>query len=280
MTEQKITAALIKELRERTGVGMTKCKAALEESKSDIELAITNLRKSGMASAEKKEGRATKEGIIASAENDHGVTLIEINAETDFVVKNETFQEFAKNIAEEVANTKPASLEAFLAQKYSKEQDLSIDEFRATIVQKIGENIQIKRFEIIEKGPEASVGIYLHMGGKIASLVKLQGANDKAALAKDIAMHIAAENPEFLDVNDITSEVKLREEEIAREQVKNKPENIIEKIIEGKLKAFYDQACLNRQKFVKNPDVTIAQLVAQNGENLKIEMFKRWAVGE
>ena len=140
MTEEiKISAALIKELRNKTGIGMSTCKAALKEANGDIELAITNMRKSGMASAVKKEGRATKEGTIVSAENNDNVVMVEINAETDFVVKNESFQEFAKNIAEEILNTKPETIENFLAQKYSKENDLSIDEYRATIVQKIGE---------------------------------------------------------------------------------------------------------------------------------------------
>ena len=280
MTEQKVTAALIKELRNRTGVGMSKCKGALDEANGDIELAITNLRKSGMASAVKKEGRTTKEGVIASAENDSAIVLVEINAETDFVVKNDSFQEFVKNISEEIINTKPKTLEDFLSQKFSKEQDISIDEYRATIVQKIGENIQIKRMELIEKRPNTSLEIYIHMGGKIVSLVEIEGSEDESVLAKDIAMHVAAENPEFLDVEDISTEVKQREEEIAREQVKNKPENIIDKIVEGKLRSFYDQACLTRQKFVKDPDISVAQLIEKQKKGLKISKFRRWTVGE
>lgn len=277
-----ITVALIKELRDRTGVGMTKCKAALEEANGDIELAIVNLRKSGMASAVKKEGRSTKEGLIAVSENDSSLALVEINAETDFVVQNDTFKEFAKNIVDEIVNTKPASLEAFLAQKYSKDDALTIDEYRATIVQCIGENIQIKRLMVVDKPANTSTGIYIHMGGKIASVVTLEGATDEQELARDIAMHSAAESPEFLSEDKVTDEVKRREEDIAREQVKNKPANIIDKIIVGKLNAFYDQVCLLRQKFVKNPDITIAELVAnkakESGKDLKVVDFIRWAI--
>lgn len=140
-----ITAALIKELRDRTGVGMGKCKEALDEAKGDIELAISNLRKAGMASAVKKEGRVTNEGMIGFAETPSIVAIVEVNAETDFVVKNDRFKQFLNDIAHEAAATNPASLEAFLHQKYSKDHSLTIDQYRATIVQAIGENIQIRR---------------------------------------------------------------------------------------------------------------------------------------
>ena len=189
---------MIKELRDRTGVGMGKCKEALEEAHGDMELAISNLRKAGMASAVKKEGRTTNEGMIGTAENGQVVALVEINAETDFVVKNERFQQFLKNIAEEIATTRPASLEAFLKQKFSKDNHLTIDEYRATIIQTIGENIQIKRLKIIPKSSDKSIGVYNHLGGKIVTLVEIKGSPSQDALAKDIAMHIAAASPEYL----------------------------------------------------------------------------------
>ena len=147
----QVTAAMIKELRDRTGVGMGKCKEALEEAKGDMELAITNLRKAGIASAVKKEGRATNEGMIGSSESSKAVSFVEVNAETDFVVKNDMFQQFLQNIADEVAATTPASLEAFLAQPYSKDHGLTIDQYRSTIVQTIGENIQISRIQFWPK---------------------------------------------------------------------------------------------------------------------------------
>ena len=154
---------MIKELRDRTGVGMGKCKEALEEAKGDMELAISNLRKAGMASAVKKEGRATNEGMIGTAENNQTIAIVEVNAETDFVVKNDRFKEFLNNIAEEVAKTSPASLEAFLQQKYSKDPSLTIDQYRATIVQTIGENIQIRRFLTLQQNTRAARLGYIHI---------------------------------------------------------------------------------------------------------------------
>jgi len=163
----QITPALIKELRDRTGLGMGKCKEALEETNGNIDDAITKLRKEGMASAVKKEGRETKEGIITSAQTQDWLGIVEINAETDFVVKNDRFKEFLHNIAEEVAKTHPSSLETFLRQKYSKEPNLSIDEYRATVVQTIGENIQIKRVATVKKDANHSIGVYSHLGAKL-----------------------------------------------------------------------------------------------------------------
>ena len=280
MTE--ITPSLIKELRSKTGIGVTKCKAALKESNGSIDKAIENLRKAGMASAVKKAGRETKEGSIASATINNSVVLVEINAETDFVVNNENFQKFSQAIAEEIAQTKPKTLEDFLTQTFSKDSSLTIDEYRATIIQSLGENIQIRRFKIFEK-EKSSIGIYRHMGGKIVSLVEIKGADTEADLAKDIAMHIAAENPEYLEISQIPSEIVTREKEIAQEQVKGKPEYIIDKIIQGKLNSFYDQVCLLRQKFVKNPDHTIEDIVKkrskERGLDLKLNLFQRWSVG-
>ncbi len=280
----QISASMIKELRERTGIGMAKCKSALTEANGDLELAIVNLRKAGLASAGKKEGRETKEGVIASCEHSNTVSLVEVNSETDFVAKNSTFQEFVNNIALEVANTKPASLADFLQQKYSKDTSISIDEYRALVIQKVGENINIKRLAFSESTGDNSFGVYNHMAGKIVVLVEISGADDKASLAKDIAMHIAAENPDFLDSNEIPADLIEKEKEIAREQVKGKPENIIDKIIAGKLNAFFDQTCLVKQKFVKDPSLTIAELVTKHGKesqaDLTIKRFTRWAVGE
>lgn len=280
----KITAQLIKDLRERTGVGMTKCKQALEEAGGDVELAIANLRKAGMASAVKKEGRAANEGVIGSFDAGDMIIAAEVNAETDFVVNNDRFQQFVKDVVEEIANTKPASLEAFLGQKFSKDPNLTMDEYRATIVQAIGENIQLRRILVMPKAGNHSIAIYSHLGGKILTVVEIEGSDSEQALAKDIAMHVAAAEPDFLAPEDVPADVIAHEKDIAKVQMKGKPENIIEKILEGKLRAFYDDVCLKKQKFIKDDSVTIEQLVEKRGKEiskpLTLASFTRWKVGQ
>lgn len=283
MTTQ-ITTSMIKELRDRTGIGMGKCKEALEEAKGDMELAISNLRKAGMASAVKKEGRATNEGMIGAAETPSTVALVEVNAETDFVVKNDRFQEFLKNIAQEVAATNPASLEAFLKQKYSKDSALTIDEYRATVVQAIGENIQIRRIAVIPKTTQKSIGVYIHLGGKIVTLVEITGSNKEEAIAKDIAMHVAAAAPDFLSPDNVPADVVNNEKEIAKSQIKGKPDNIVEKIVDGKIKSFFDAVCLTCQKYIRDDTISIADLVNKRskeaGVPLSLTHFLRWSVGQ
>ena len=279
----QITAQMLKELRERTGVGMGKCKEALTESGGDIEQAISNLRKAGMASAVKKESRETNEGLIYVHESEGQIALVEVNAETDFVVKNERFSDFAKNIVKEISATAPATLDAFLQQKYSQDSNLTIDEYRSLTIQSLGENILIKRFEFFPKKAEHSISVYSHMGGKLVTMIEIAGSADEEALAKDIAMHVAAEAPEYISSEEIPERVIEHEKEIAKAQVKGKPENIIEKILTGKLQAYFNQVCLLNQKFVKNPDVTVKQLVEQRGKemgkSLKISQFLRWGIG-
>lgn len=281
--EMQISASLIKELRERTGVGMAKCKEALEESKGDLEQAISILRKAGMASAVKKQGRETKEGTIAFKDANDVVVLAEINAETDFVAKNERFQEFCKNIVEELALTKPTSLESFLQQKYSKDSSITIEELRSLIIQLIGENIQIKRICVIPKAKDRSIGVYSHLGGKLLTMVALQGAGEEE-LARDIAMHAAACAPEYVRPEDVPQEIIEKEREIARSQMQGKPANMVDKIIEGKINAFFDMVCLGRQKFVKDSSITVSDLIkkraAANGKNLELTSFVRWMVGQ
>lgn len=283
MTSVKVTPDMVKELRERTGVGMGKCKEALDQAQGDMEKAIDLLRKSGMASAVKKEGRETKEGMIATAESKDTIALVEINAETDFVVQNDRFKQFAKDVAQEAAETKPASLEAFIQQKFSKDPTLTIDEYRAIVMQSLGENIRIRRIQLFPKSSSSSLAIYSHMGGKIVTFVELEGGAGQEALARDIAMHIAAESPDYLKPEEVPADIKAREEEIARGQVVGKPAAIVDKIVEGKLKAFYDQVCLLRQKYVKDNAITISDLVAKEGQRLgkplAVRRFIRWQVG-
>jgi len=283
MMATKITPDMVKELRERTGVGMGKCKEALDHAQGDMEKAIDYLRKIGMASAVKKEGRETKEGVIGCCEASDAVALVEVNSETDFVAQNEKFKQFVKDIALEIAETKPASLEAFLAQPYRKDPSVTIDQYRSLVIQSLGENIQVKRLQVLPKRAQTSVGLYSHMGGKIVTFVEIDGGDGMEPLARDIAMHIAAESPDYLNSDEIPADVRAREDEIARSQVKGKPDNIVDKIVEGKLKAFYDQVCLIGQKFVKDNTLSIGELVAKEGKRvgkpLSIRRFLRWRVG-
>ncbi|NGX60179.1 MAG: Elongation factor Ts [Chlamydiae bacterium] len=279
-----VTPQQIKQLREMTGVGMGKCKLALEEAGGDLDKAIENLRKAGMASAVKKEGREANEGLIGIGESDQAIAFVEVNSETDFVAQNDKFKQFLKDLANEAAELKPESLEVFLSRKCKHDTSITIDQYRALIIQTLGENIQIKRLKILQKQNDISIGVYSHMGGKIVTAVVMSGGAGNEILARDIAMHVAAESPDYLTSEDVPSEIVEKEKDIARSQIKNKPENIIEKIVEGKLKAFYDQFCLLNQKYVKENSMTIAQLLESEskkaGETFTIKHFLRWQVGE
>lgn len=274
-----ISAQMVMQLRKRTGVGMAKCKEALVSSSGDMEEAIVFLRKKGMASAVKKESRDAKEGVIATAENSERVILLEVNAETDFVVQNDSFQTFVKNLKEEALATAPESVEAFLAGKYSKNPSLTIDEYRSDEVLSMGENIQVRRLEVFEKKADESIGVYSHMGGKIVTLVCLKGASGKEEIAKEVAMHVAAESPEYLNASEVPDDVKQKEEDVARSQLQGKPANMMDKIIEGKMRSFYEQVCLENQKFVKDTAMTVSAFVGQT-KGLSIAYFKRWQVGQ
>jgi elongation factor Ts len=278
-----VTAARIKELRDRTGVGMGDCKKALEAADGDMEAAIDSLRKKGMASAVKKEGRLTNEGMILAEEKDGIVAVIEVNAETDFVVRNERFQQFLRQLLDQLIATQPKSLEDFMGQQSSATPGMTVDQHRATIVQVIGENIQVRRIDVNKKAADHSVGIYSHMGGKLVVIVVLEGAAGEEALARDIAMHAAAAAPEYLSPAEVPADIVEREKEVARGQVAGKPANIIEKIVDGKINAFYDGCCLLRQKFIKDDSLSIEQLVAQRskeiGKPLTVKRFLRWGVG-
>ncbi len=278
----QVTPQLVKELRERTGVGMAKCKEALDASGGDINLAIENLRKAGVASAVKKEGRETKEGVIKIADDKEKIALVEVNTETDFVAKNEKFQKFAQDLAETVLKSAPNSIGEFIQQKFDGKQ--TVDEYRASIIQSLGENIQIRRVELFPRKANASLAVYSHGGGKLVTLVEISGSSAENELAKEIAMHVAAESPEYLSHEEIPPRVIEHEKEIARAQIQGKPANIVEKILEGKLKAYYDQVCLVNQKFIKDTNITIAELVTKKGKErgkpLKVSYFLRWRVGE
>ncbi|HRW58072.1 MAG TPA: translation elongation factor Ts [Chlamydiales bacterium] len=280
-----ITAEMIKDLRVRTGVGMSKCKEALVKADGDAEKAIEILRKEGMASAVKKEGRETKEGFVGYTETADAIIMVEVNAETDFVANHDNFKKFIEDLVTHAAKTRPASLEEFLKATCTREdKEITIDEYRNLLVQKFGENIQVRRIEVICKAEDASYGVYSHMNGKIVTVVEISGSKDAVDIAKSVAMHVAADSPEYLASEDIPANVKAKEEEIARSQIKGKPDFVVEKIVEGKLRAFAEQECLREQKFVKDPSVSVSQYVKnagkEKGADLTISHFWRWKVGQ
>lgn len=278
-----VTAEKVKELRELTGVGMGKCKEALVEALGDMDKAVEILRKAGMASAVKKEGRTANEGLIGSSESNNAVALVEVNAETDFVTQNDKFKQFLKDVAVEIAETKPKSLEAFMQQKAKHDSSITLDEYRALVIQSLGENIQVKRLLVLDKSSDISIGVYSHMGGKIVCAVILSGGSGEEALARDLAMHVAAESPDFLTPAEVPADLREKEADIARSQMQGKPANMVEKIVEGKVKAFCDQVCLICQKYVRDPSVTVAALLEKEskraGKEIKILAYHRWKVG-
>jgi len=277
-----VTAEMIKELRLRTGVGMAKCKEALEQAGGNIEQAIESLRKSGIASAVKKEGRETKEGLVVSHDSAESLVLFELSAETDFVVNNEHFQSFARNLVKQIAVEKPADLNALMNARYSAEPQFTVEEKRALIVQAIGENIQPKRYEIISKQADTTYGLYSHMGGKIVTVVILEGSAQESELAHDLAMHVCASSPEYLDPSAVSAEVIEKEREIAKSQVQNKPANIIDSIVEGKLKAYYKEVCFLQQPFFKETKLSVEQVIEAQSKKiahpLKVSRYLRWSV--
>ena len=278
----QVTAEMVKKLRDRTGVGMGKCKKALEEAGGDIENAIDLLRKAGMASAVKKESRETNEGTIAFAQNGEAIAIVEINAETDFVVQNDKFKLFAKTICEAALKACPSSIEELSALEV--EGGHTIEAYRAEHIQSLGENLKLSRLLIVPKHENRSYGLYSHMKGMILALVEVDGASDQEALARDIAMHATAEDPEYLRPEDVPQEALDREMAIAKEQMKGKPDNVIDKILEGKKRAFYDQICLTKQKFVKDSSVSVEKHVEnvgkEAGKTLSVSRYVRWQVGE
>lgn len=275
-----ITAALVKELRERTGSGMMECKKALQETGGDIEAAVELMRKAGQAKADKKASRVAAEGLIAIKHTTGAAAMVEINCETDFVTKNDDFRAFVAAVAETALAVGPVDLDALLAANMANGQ--SVEQNRRDCIAKIGENINVRRC-VRFSNPKGVLGSYLH-GTRIGVLVELAGGD--AELAKDIAMHVAASNPLFLKPEEIPPEVMEREKEIYRSQAlaEKKPEKIWERIIEGKLKKYYEEVCLLQQKFIKNTDITVETLVsnmiAKTGENIMVRRFARFQLGE
>ncbi|MBF0492688.1 MAG: elongation factor Ts [Deltaproteobacteria bacterium] len=276
----EISANLIKELREKTGAGIVDCKKALVESKGDIEAAVDVLRKSGAAKADKKSGRITTEGRIAIYQNEKAAALVEVNCETDFVAKNEDFQKTADAIAKLAVEKECASVDALLEQKLG---NTSVKETLQNMVLKIGENIGLRRVLLVPAGSGEKIGSYIHMGNKIGVLVKVLGNLQESAI-RDVAMHIAAAAPLYLDRDLIPAEAIAREKAVYEEQMKDlkKPPQVMEKIMEGKIASFADQVCLVRQAFVKDPSgkQSVAEFLKLQDASAKVLQFARFQVGE
>lgn len=271
-----VTAKMVKELREMTGVGMMDAKKALVEVEGDMEKAVDLLREKGMAKAAKKNDRIAAEGLASVAVKGNTAAIVEVNSETDFVSKNEMFKDLVKEIAELVAENKPADMEAAMKIKTDK-GTIESDLIEATQV--IGEKISFRRFEVVEKDDNAAFGGYLHMGGRIAVLTVLDGTTDET-VARDVAMHVAAINPRYVNESQIPEAELEHEKTVLTEQALNegKPANIVEKMVEGRLKKFKAEIALVDQPFVKDPDMTVEKYVASKGATVKT--FVRFEVGE
>lgn len=276
----QITAGMVKELRERTGAGMMDCKKSLEEANGDIEVAIEAMRKSGVAKAARKAGRIAAEGniVIESNEGTGDTVLLEVNSETDFVARDENFQAFAGKVAATVLENKPDDIDALMTLALASGDGQTVEEARLQLVAKIGENISVRRF-VLHKQQGDRTGIYLH-GTRIGVLVDMQGGNDE--LARDIAMHVAGHQPPPVCISDqeIPAETLEKEKEIfvAQARESGKPDDIIEKMVAGRIAKFKKEITLLGQPFVKDPDITVEKLLA--GAGAKVNRFIRYEVGE
>lgn len=282
-----ITASMVADLRAKTGAGMMDCKKALDETGGDMEQAVDLLRKKGLAAAAKKAGRVAAEGLVAVAGQGTACAVVEVNSETDFVAKNEAFQAFVNGIAQVVLEKNPADLDALLTQPFPGTGRTVLEE-QTHQVATIGENISVRRCARLSV-PAGAVASYVHGAGKIGVLVQLacDKADEKvAALARQIAMHVAAANPQYLERGEVPAEVLEREKEIYRAKAREsgKPDNIIEKILDGQVNKFYGEICLIEQAYVIDPDQKVGKVVEALGKELgatvKLTGFARFQLGE
>lgn len=272
----------IKELRERTGAGVMDCKKALQETNGDIEAAIEYLREKGIASAAKKAGRIAAEGkvnVLIDDERKNGV-IVEINSETDFVAKTDNFNDLLINVSQHLLQSKANTLEEVLAEKWFLDDSKDVNTIMKEAIANIGENLNLRRFQTYRT--DGFLYGYIHMGGKIGVIVDIDAGNteENQLVAKDIAMHIAASAPEYIERSQVPAETVEKEKNIYKEQMLNegKPEHVIDKIVEGKIDKFYSEICLLEQAFVKDTDKTVDQVLEENG--LKVNAFTRFELGE
>ncbi len=273
-----ITAAQVKELRERTGSGMMECKKSLKEVNGDMEAAVDFLRKAGLAQADKKAGRVAAEGLIhiESSADGRSAAVVEVNCETDFVARKEEFKEFVRQVSAQVLARNPGNPEALSELPLSDNGDTTVELARKELIARIGENINVRRCVRLQSG-NGIVGSYLH-GTRIGVIVELEGGDE--TLAKDIAMHVAASKPLYVSGQDVPQDVIDKEKEIfsAQAEASGKPADIIEKMVQGRLKKHLGEITLLGQSFVKDPDTTIAKLLTDGGA--KVVRFERLELGE
>ncbi len=269
-----ISAAQVKELRERTGAGMMECKKALVETDGDLDAAVDLMRKSGLAKADKKAGRVAAEGLIAISVADDGksAAVVEVNCETDFVAGGDDFGGFAGSVADAALSGSIADLDQLMEAPLDGE---TVEATRRTLIAKIGENINVRRVALVSG--EDRLGCYTH-GRRIGVLVAMKGGSDE--LAKHVAMHVAASNPTYVDADEIPAEVLDKEREILSDQARNegKPEQIVEKMVEGRLRKYLAEVTLAGQNFVMDEDVTVGKLLSK--EEAAVSRFERFEVGE
>ena len=271
----EITASLVKDLREATGAGMLDCKKALEATNGDFDAAKDWLREKGISKAEKKQSRIAAEGLANIYIDGNKAVILEVNSETDFVSKNDEFKELIDGIGNAILKSDAKSMDDALALDVD---GVSVNDFIVAKTAKIGEKLSFRRFEIISKNDDEIFGSYLHMGGKIAVLDVIKGGNDE--VAKDVAMQAAAMKPRFIFESDITEEDLNKEKEILKEQALNegKPLEIAEKMVQGRLRKFYEEQCLVDQAFIKDGDISVKKYLENNGAELI--KLSRYAVGE
>jgi elongation factor Ts len=272
-----ITAQMVKELREITGAGRWDCKKALTESDGDMEKSIDFLREKGIASAAKKGDRIAAEGLTYVVTEGNDAVILEVNAETDFVAKNEAFQALVKELAAHLLNNKPATVEEASAQ--TMENGATVADHINAAIAKIGEKLTLRRFTVTSKTDNDAFGAYIHMGGRISVLSVLEGTTDTEA-AKDVSMHIAALKPKYVSRDEVSQEEVEHERQVLTQQALNegKPAKIVEKMVEGRLGKYFEDVCVLDQTFVKNPDQKVRQFVESKGATIR--EFVRYEVGE
>jgi elongation factor Ts len=272
-----VTAQMVKELREKTGAGMMDCKKALTATDGDMEKAIDFLREKGIAKAANKADRIAAEGLTSIVTAGNEAVILEVNSETDFVAKNEGFLTLVQELAQHLLNNKPASVEEASAQ--TMENGATVADHINAAIAKIGEKLTLRRFAVVSKSDNDAFGAYLHMGGRISVLTVLEGTTDESA-AKDVSMHIAALRPKYVSRDQVSSEEVEHERQVLTQQALNegKPENIVAKMVEGRLGKYFEDVCLLDQTFVKNPDQKVRQFVESKGATVR--EFVRYEVGE
>jgi len=281
----EITASMVKELREATNAGMMDCKKALKATDGDMEKAVDYLREKGLASAAKKASRLASEGLVGTyfCDKCNTAALVEVNCETDFVAKTDEFKNLVVEIAKQIIKTNPADVDALLATEY---ENGTVADMITAKVATIGEKITVRRF-VRYQAANGMVDSYIHMGGKVGVLIEAEGPMNEAAaeVIHDCALQIAAASPvapEYVKRDEVRADHLEHEKEILVAQARNegKPEKIIDKMVEGRIKKFYQEVCLNEQLFVKDPDMTVEQMIAKKAPGLKIVRFTRYKMGD